>query len=58
MRFRLVMSSARRPYRFEIEASENETLARSESYASKDAALRDIERIKADAGGATVVDET
>ena len=59
MRFKLQKGSASQPFRFEIQAAGNyETLAVSENYATKQAALHAIDLIKNGAAGATVVDET
>lgn len=60
MRFKLQPSDdAQQPFYFEIQASGNfETLATSETYASKADAEHAIDLIKGGAGGADVVDET
>lgn len=60
MRFKLQPSDdTQQPFYFEIQASGNfETLATSETYASKAAAEHAIDLIKAGAASADVVDET
>lgn len=45
-------------FRFRIVATNGNVLAASEGYAAKASAIKAIERIKSDAAGSDVVDET
>ena len=60
MRIKLQRSTdPQQPFYFEVQASGNyETLATSETYVAKSDAEHAIDLIRAEAAGATVVDET
>jgi uncharacterized protein YegP (UPF0339 family) len=45
-------------FRFRVVATNGNVLAASEGYSAKASALKAIERIKSDAAGADVIDET
>lgn len=57
MRF-TIDKDGRGAFRFRIVATDGNVLAASEGYSAKASALKAIDRIKSDASGADVIDET